>query len=215
MKGVVVASLIASTTLTACAGTLSQALNRPISSDKLDETGELNKLKTLSGDLRLVRTMALKRRTDADGLPAERAPYYDYAICAETQADAIITRSASSSLGLKRGESLQDAAGQGIQITNERSAVSDVVRQLAWNLCNARMNGYLADDQYQAALLALSHNSMVVLQQIAMGANAAVLPLNSTISGAIPAQAAVVLLQAAPAPKPAEKMAEKTVPASK
>ena len=180
-----VATCLAATSLAGCAG-ISQLVYGPITSDRLDEPTEMSKLKSVSGDYRLVRTTAGAPRNDgpdliAPGRRGMKGPYYHYKICAETQADAIIARGASSALVVGEKQSLNDAATQAALLTNQRSAVSDVVRHLTWTLCNARMNGDITEPQYQAALLKLQNDAMVVLQQIALGPNSAVLPLQSSI----------------------------------
>src|SRR4028118_1282400 len=76
-----------------CASTINALTNRPVTSDVLDEwkngrAQELNKLKTVSGDRRLVRVQAYNP-TSAN-----------WTICAETQADAIAARGAQSGLSI-------------------------------------------------------------------------------------------------------------------
>jgi hypothetical protein len=161
-----------------CAGTLGQLINRPITTDHLDEVGEYNKLKTVSGDLRLVRVAIDPFRPHPPGFP-----YYD--VCAETQADAIISRNAGSALSIETGQSLTDASSQGILLTNARTAVSDVVRHMGWHLCNARLNNDLDEAQYRAALLKLAHDAMVVLQQSALGPKPEAVVSSGLASGAV------------------------------
>jgi len=177
-----------------CAGTLGQLINRPITTDHLDEVGEYNKLKTVSGDLRLVRVAV-----DVDRPYPPGFPYYD--VCAETQADAIVTRNAGSALSIKTGQTLTDASSQGILLTNARSAVSDVVRHLGWHLCNARLNNDLNEWQYRDALLKLANDAMVVLQQSALGAEPkAVVSSSLTAGAAVIPGALTVLVPVAVAP---------------
>lgn len=167
MKQLIVACIAVATLATGgCASVISQFTDPAISSDKLDEAGELSKLKTLSGDRRLVRVVAEEPRVDASGAVVrdeEGNPYYFYDVCAETQADAIFTRSPSSGLEIAEEGSYTDAIVQAATQTNVRTAVSDVVRQLAWQLCNARMNHDLTPEEYRQALLHLQDKALEVL----------------------------------------------------
>jgi len=102
--------------------------------------------------------------------------YYD--VCAETQADAITARGSSSTVSVVERGSVSDASTQSLLLTNQRSVVSDVVRQLSWQLCNARLNDDFDSTQYREALLELQRSTMVVLQQIALSGEKTALPLN-------------------------------------
>ena len=146
-------AILLSVGLAGCAGTLSQFTDPAISSDHLDEPTELSKLKALSGDRRLVRV----------GVDNPPSPYRTYIVCAETHADAIAARSAGSTVTVRTGDSLSDMTAQELLLTNSRTAVSDVVRQVGWQLCNARMNGDLSPDEYAQALLELSRGAIAVL----------------------------------------------------
>lgn len=179
-----------------CAGALSALTDPPISSDKLDEPDEMNKLKTLSGDRRLVRVAADVEQ--AVYIDARGRRFYAYDVCAETQADAITTRGGSSSLTVEGQPGFTDASTQASTQTNTRGIVSDVVRQLSWQLCNARMNHDLNDKQYAVALMDLMYNTMAVLQQTAMGANSRAIPLR----GAPAERAATTPPVSTPAPAP-------------
>lgn len=151
------AALLCLLPLGGCAGTLSQVMNPPITSDHLDEPDELNKLKTVSGDRRLVRVTAFGH---SDANPS----FYKFRICAETQADAISARSAKSLLNAKLNQSLADEASETLTATYARTELSDVVRQLSWQFCNARENGDFTDTDYKAALNKLAADSMEVLK---------------------------------------------------
>jgi hypothetical protein len=140
-------------------GTISQFTNPAISSDHLDESPpELNKLKLVSGDRRLMRVVA-ESKSDLQPQIKDRLGrpiiIYKYAVCAETQADAISARSAKGTLTLEASKSLADENLEQLTVTNTRTEISDVVRQLGWQLCNARLNGDMEPSEYSAALLDL------------------------------------------------------------
>jgi len=149
--GVLVLTLLPIVAQTGCAGMLLQLTNPPITSDHLDKLSDKSKLKTVSGDRRLVRVSALNE-AESKYSPLE-SPFM---ICAETQADAISARSAKSAISaaLKESQSgsLTDEAAEALTLTYQRTELSDVVRQLSWQLCNARMNGDLDRTQYQGEL---------------------------------------------------------------
>lgn len=127
----ILASILA---LPGCAGTMGYVFDPAISSDKLDERLEPNKLKSMKGDRRLIGTH--RRESDI------------YEICAETHADAISARSGASKLTIVDRGSLDDALTEALTKTVERGAVSDTTRHLHWNTCNARLNRWITDAQY-------------------------------------------------------------------
>ena len=137
--------------LSACATPLGYVFDPAISSDHLDEVDEPNKLKGLKGDRRLIRT--------------HRAGSDVYEICAETQADAISGRSPKSSVSIEGKGELSDELIEALTKTVERGEVSDVVRQLQWNLCNARMNGYISDDEFYAEFQAIRLGAFTALSK--------------------------------------------------
>ncbi|QYU68764.1 hypothetical protein J4558_01025 [Leptolyngbya sp. 15MV] len=114
----------------------------------------MNKLKTVSGDRRLVRV----QKPSSSGAPA-------WMICAETQADAIASRSATTTANAAGRAATTDQVAEGLAVTNVRGEVSDVVRQLAWSICNANLNGaYGADPNgYARRMDKLQHDAMIVL----------------------------------------------------
>lgn len=139
-----------------CASTINALTNRPITSDLLDEYDrrgtprELNKLKSVSGDRRLVRVQVY-------------SPTPAWTICAETQADAIAARGAQSALTVNNRGSAADQSTETLLLTNARSEVSDVVRQLGWQICNAHLNGAYEAGGYARRLDKLQHDAMAVL----------------------------------------------------
>ena len=150
-----------------CAGMLNQVLDRPLTSDHLDEPGEMSKLKTLSGDRRLVRVSA-NRVSKFPGKHGEEL--YLYRICAETQADALAARSAESTTSVKSSAGVQGEAGLAdksattLTKTYDRSEISDVYRQAAWQLCNAVENGDMEATDYSTRLWELTKLAMDVLK---------------------------------------------------
>ncbi|MBI1682492.1 hypothetical protein [Caulobacter hibisci] len=139
-----------------CAGTLYQVFNRPVTSDHLDTDKGPNKLKTVSGDRRLVR---------AARVLGSNGEIKAYIICAETQADAISARSAKSDLSVKSGQALKEEYSELLSKTVERSEVSDVVRQLSWQICNAQMNGYLQNGSYEKMLGSIIDRAFTTLDE--------------------------------------------------
>jgi hypothetical protein len=127
----------------------------PITSDHIEGEGE--KLKTLSGDRRLVR-VSPETVTSSAG-----ETHTTYRICAETQADAISARSARTDLNITGRGSVADAAYEQLLLTYSRTETSDVVRQLSWQLCNAWVNHAITPEQYQQQLFALQSQAMNVL----------------------------------------------------
>ena len=162
VRALVAAGLAVS--LSGCASLLSQFTDPAVGSDHLDEwPPELSKIKELSGDRRLVRVVAYATsdvapdfrsvaESDRRGAPPI---YYKYRVCAETQADAIAARGAKSSLTVEKEGAFSDEVTQLLTATNQRSELSEVVRQLAWHLCNARLNDYLTGPEYADALIKL------------------------------------------------------------
>jgi hypothetical protein len=140
--------------LSACAGTLGQVLDPAISSDHLDEPNEPNKLKSMIGDRRLIRTHRVGTTLN---------PTDTYEVCAETQADAIRTRSPSSTFSITDRGALTDSYTETLTQTVQRQVVSDVVRHLHWNTCNARLNGWITSDQYYQELIAIRAAAFLAL----------------------------------------------------
>jgi hypothetical protein len=151
MKILVSLSLLAST-LSGCAGTITAVSNMPITSDHLEGEPFGEKLKTVSGDRRLVRVYKSKQTL----------------ICAETQADAISARSGKGTLSIEARGSFSDEAGEALTATYARTELSDVVRQLSWQICNGRMNGSLTDEQYRAQMASLQEKTFEVLRDRAL-----------------------------------------------
>lgn len=176
----VVSVTVAATFLSGCSGMIAQYYNKPIQKDRLHELTEASKIMAIGGDYRIARVQldrGVRRENDGDYLPSgyqfvdgrwtwvEPDTTQRYDVCAETQADAIFTRSAKSDLSatdevLRPGttESTSDLVrfiDESIQNATEtynRTEVSDVVRHLSWQWCNARMNGDITASEYHAGL---------------------------------------------------------------
>lgn len=162
---------LAAAPLGGCAGALRPFVDPVVSSDKLDEANEMSKLKSYSGDRRLVRVQA-------SALSPLRRGYYTYTVCAETQADAIAARGYSGSATWATGRSIQDQATEELLLTYGRTELSDLVRQLSWQLCNARLNDDITKDQYQKGLELLIKDSLAAAK-----ARAGPTPPNPPIPG--------------------------------
>ena len=147
--------LLLAPSLAGCASTINAIANMPITSDHIEGEGE--KLKTLSGDRRLVR-VSPEIVTLASGETRTT-----YRICAETQADAISARSARTDVNITGRGSIADASYEQLLLTYARTETSDVVRQLSWQLCNAWVNQAISPQQYREQLFALQSQAMEVL----------------------------------------------------
>ncbi len=138
--------------LSGCA-TVSELIDDPsvehsaIKKPKSTETGHV--ILTAREDNRLIRTSV----TASNKL----------LLCAETQADAISTRSSQSGIEITGKASVEDEISRRLMLTYARTEVSDVVRQLAWQLCNAHLNGQIGDSFYETSLRSLQTQAMAVL----------------------------------------------------
>lgn len=135
--------------LSGCASSVESWFGRTIRQDRFLSQDEDNKVVLVSGDYRVIRVMA-----DRTSPVTPEGGREHYLICAETQADAIAARGASSTLKLS-GEEAGDAVTETLTLTTTRTAVSDLVRQLGWQLCNARLNGDMTGAEYKTAVEAL------------------------------------------------------------
>lgn len=152
LKYVVVS--VCAVALSGCAGTMGYVFDPAISSDKLDEVGEDNKLKSMKGDRRLIRTHRVSTR---------EVPTATYEVCAETHADAIGARSGSTKLSIVDRGSLDDALAEVLTKTVERSVVSDTVRQLHWHTCNAKLNRWLTRTEYRSEVQKIREGALLAL----------------------------------------------------
>jgi len=157
--------------LTGCASTITAVTGRPITSDHLDEFSrgqriDLNKIKTLSGDRRLIRVQFTDERSSLNSIHPDRTYNSKWIMCAETQADAIAARGGQSALTVNAQGSGTDQYAETLMLTNARSQLSDVVRQLGWQVCNAFMNGALTRAEYKQGLQTLITESLLVLKPV-------------------------------------------------
>lgn len=191
---IVVILCFSATWLSGCASTITALTNRPITSDHLDEPEEANKLKTVSGDRRLVRV--------------QKSEKFGWQVCAETQADAIAARGGSTTLTINGKGSGTDEATETLLLTNSRSETSDVVRQLAWHICNNYMNGAYGSDPtaYALRMDKLQHDAMAVLMAKAEKPNHQLLaqPVSKLTIGATFPELKPPSAEAPPAAKPSK-----------
>ena len=142
--------LLCALPLSGCASMFTAVANRPITEDRLENELPGEKLKTLSGDRRLVRVDKYSQNL--------------VTICAETQADAISARSAEGSLTVESRGGLTDKVGEALTSTYARTELSDIVRQLSWQICNAYMNALIDKDTYAAQLKDIQTRAFDVLK---------------------------------------------------
>jgi len=143
--------------LSACAHVAEIIDNQSIETDTLEDN--THRIVSMSGDRRLIRT-TLTGRTDSN--PG------NLQVCAETQADALTARGSDASLAVTGKGSLSDSITEHLTVTYARTELSDVVRQLSWQMCNANMNGKLGDDSYRLALFELQRDALQVLKTRAL-----------------------------------------------
>lgn len=172
---------------TGCSSTLTALTSPSISSDQLDEFRngvriEKNKIKTMSGDRRLMRAQFTHETDSAKAISkSDNTLNSKWIICAETQADAIAARGGQSAVTVSAKGSLTDEYVEALTVTNNRGQVSDVVRQIGWQVCNAYMNGALTKQQYGDHLIELHRSAFAALIQTKEG-SAATLPAPVTVT---------------------------------
>ena len=132
--------------LTGCASLIGSITDRPITSDNLQKP-PMAKLKSMSGDRRLLR------------IEGDAPDQYHYIVCAETQADAIASRSVNSGITGKYTGGIEavvtDAVTQSLMQTYKRTGRSDLFRQASWQLCNSYANQVIDADDYKNELFKL------------------------------------------------------------
>lgn len=119
---------------------------------------------SMTGDRRMIRSKAEMHSVPSSDRTDRTAVAGTMVVCAETQADAISARGSSSGLSVAARGSLTDQITESLTQTYARTELSDVVRQLSWQLCNANMNGNLPTPIYQIALLELQNEALQVLR---------------------------------------------------
>lgn len=120
---------------------------------------------TIDGARRLVRS-------DYDGK--------NWVICAETQADALSARRSKVDLALEGRGTLGDEISEALTTTYTRTELSDAIRQLSWQICNSKANGYIGD--VEGPMKTLISESMLVLQLRANTDTAALLKAKSDLA---------------------------------
>lgn len=147
--------------LPGCA-TLSELVDDPsVETNRISRTSTDHLIFSMREDNRIIRT--------------ELAEDGRLKVCAETQADAISARSSKSGLEIVGKGAVDDAIERQLTLTYARTELSDVVRQLAWNLCNANLNNQLSDPAYASAILFLQEGVMAVLAHRTSADNAQLL----------------------------------------
>ena len=143
----IISALLLAIFLGGCAHVAEIVDNQSIETDTINKKG--HQMVSMTGDRRLIRTTL-------DGNDR-------LTICAETQADAMSARNQEGDLSVVGKGSLTDSINERLTVTYARTELSDVVRQLAWHLCNANLNGKLGDLAYQLALTDLQDQALRVL----------------------------------------------------
>jgi hypothetical protein len=118
------------------------------------------RLITIRGDRRLIRSTYT-----SDG---------QWAVCAETQADAIAARAAKANLNVAGKGTVDDSVSEALTTTYTRTELSDTVRQLSWHVCNTWMNGGFKDPDVRTAMSSLISGTMTT-HQLRAGADVAAL----------------------------------------
>jgi hypothetical protein len=118
----------------------------------------------LSGDRRLIRVQFTDERDSSRAILADGTFNSKWVICAETQADAIAARGGQSALTINDRGSATDEYIEALTVTNVRTQLSDVVRQLGWQVCNAFMNGALTKKEYGDHLQKLREGALLALK---------------------------------------------------
>lgn len=122
------------------------------------ETSHLGDKRDRSHDVRVI-TIDGARRLIRSSYNANQ-----WAVCAETQADAIGSRSSSSEVDVTGRGKVGDTLVEALTTTYTRTELSDTVRQLSWQICNNRANGYLDDNDVKVAMTNMVNGTMLVLQ---------------------------------------------------
>lgn len=135
----VVAVVIFSLGASGCSSTIQSLTDRSITSDHFDRS-EGNKLKTQSGDRRLVRVRLLERSTDKK---TEK-----WIVCAEPFAGAIIARGAESSVTITNSGDGKDKVSQVATAVDTRADVVRLRQDAAHAWCMLRADGFIGDKEY-------------------------------------------------------------------
>lgn len=139
-----VALLACSSLLAGCASTFASITDRTITSDHFNKPGDENKMKSMSGDRRLIRVVKLKG--------ARPAPEHYWMVCPEPFAGAIIARGASSALTVAERGNGSDSTSQAATVVDVRADVVRLYQDATHRWCMVRAQGDIDDDVYVARL---------------------------------------------------------------
>lgn len=137
-KAVKFASVFLLAALPGCASTISAVTNRSIAAHEFTS----GRIFSMTGERRLAMTVTM--RDSRVVMCAESLPEVAAAVAASS--------SASASLVNRGSAALSDAFQTQLLQTFTRTEISEVLRQLSWQLCQAWAQGALDDNEYQAEL---------------------------------------------------------------
>lgn len=145
LRGAASAALMACSSLLAgCASTVASITDRTIMSDHFDKPGDENKLKSMSGDRRLVRVVKLTED--------QPAPDHRWLICPEPFAGAIIARGTSSALTIVERGNGSDSTSQNATVVDARGEVVRLYQDATHRWCMVRAQGDVTGEVYVARL---------------------------------------------------------------
>lgn len=146
--------------LSGCAAMTQAVTDRGIMSDDLRSEGNWNKLKSMTGDRRLVRVVRVAN--DANGKPLDDGSYI---ICGEPFAGAIIARGASSGLTVTQYGSATDAVSQTAEAVDQRSDIVRFYEDAKFDWCMARASGDVNRTDYIHHLKELQLKALEALKK--------------------------------------------------
>ena len=128
--------------LAGCASTISAVTNRSIAAHDFKE----GRIFSMTGERRLAMAVAKMKKDDPKRVVmcAESLPEVAAAVAASSSASASLVNQGSGALS--------DAFQTQLLQTFTRTEISEVLRQLSWQLCQAWAQGALTDDEYKAEL---------------------------------------------------------------
>lgn len=145
-----------------CASTIQSVTDRAIMSDGLEADEDGSKIKSMSGDRRLIRVVNSQYKAQIipqpNNLPATSRVVGQHLVCAETHADAISIRTSKGSItgaATLPVTGANDEIGGSLEKVFDRTAEADLFRQAAWQLCNSYANGVLTRAEYANSLTGL------------------------------------------------------------
>jgi hypothetical protein len=132
------ASVLILLALSGCASTISAVTNRSIAAHEFRP----GRIFSMTGERRLA--MTVQREDGRVVMCAESLPEVAAAVAASSSASASLVNQGSGALS--------DAFQTQLLQTFTRTEISEVLRQVSWQLCQAWAQGALQDDEYQAEL---------------------------------------------------------------